>query len=420
MLTDTSIKFLNSTNLNSPLLNTDWGALIRIYDACLVDGINPLNISSLTMSGSSPSTSDIVTLTYLTPHGYQQYQVLLLTGAEVSALNGEHRILSVSSDGLSLTFKISTNIIEPGNILNIITKLAPLGWTKVYSGTNRAVYKMNSVDGPNHCFFVLNDDPNSNGATSYTSTYSKYATTGLAENIGVGFNPQGLCNPPTWSAIYPSGSGTNVLQGWGKVYYATSSAALDGLTDTTAIQTGNRRWEIFGDSSYFYLFNGLNTTYPSDYAVSGCGQYDCIHKGYTYNTFIANNVYDTKLASNSHNISIDQNQLVGFQNERNIRSLSNLYNYNSGGTLRIRSIYGLIVSGYNSILNVNSPVNLLKMYCIDADSILMGAFRNIYWVGCVRPFINGQIFKLGDNVYKAINVYRESKTIEGQLVVKLA
>ena len=31
MLTDTSIKFLNSSNLNSPLLNTDWGALIRLY-----------------------------------------------------------------------------------------------------------------------------------------------------------------------------------------------------------------------------------------------------------------------------------------------------------------------------------------------------------------------------------------------------
>ena len=152
MLTDTSVKFFNSSNLNSPLLNTDWGALIRLYDACLVDGINTLNISSLTIEGNTAETCDIVTVTYLVPHGYQQYQVLLLSGAQVELLNGEHRIQSVSTDGLSLTFKINSNLGDAGNTQNIMTKLAPFGWTKEYSGVNRAVYKMNSSNGPNHYF----------------------------------------------------------------------------------------------------------------------------------------------------------------------------------------------------------------------------------------------------------------------------
>lgn len=415
MLTDTSIKFLNSSNLNGPLLNTDWGALVRLYDACLVDGINLLNIASLSISGSSPETSDLVTITYLTPHGYQQYQVLLLSGSQVEALNGEHRIQSVSTDGLSLTFKIKTNVVDAGNILNIMTKLAPLGWTKEYSGTNRAVYKMNSSNGPNHYFFVLNDNPNNNGATGYDSTWARYATTGMAEGLGQDFNPQGLCTPTTWSDIYPRGSGGNVIQGAGKVYYAYNTYNLDNIYDANQVQAGNRRWEIYGDNSYFYLFNSNNLNYTS-YQMTGCGQYDCIHQGYNYNTFINNNTWDNKTAVSWHSLVVDTNQIIGFTDERIVKSLSNLNSIN-GGSLRIRSLNGISVSGYNSILNVNGPANLLKAYVIDADNILMGAYKNIYWLGSLKPFINGQVFTQGQNTYKAINMIRSG--YEGQIVVKI-
>lgn len=417
MLTDTSIKFLNSSNLNGPLLNTDWGALIRLYDACLVDGINPLNISNLTMSGSTPESSDIVTLTYLTPHGYQQYQVLLITGAEIPTLNGEHRILTVSADGLSLTFKINTNIVDAGNTLNIITKLAPFGWTKVFSGTNRAVYKMNSAEGPNHYFFVLNDNPNDNGATGYNPSWAKYATTGLAEGIGDGFAPQGACNPATWSDIYPRGSGGSVIQGTGKIYYAYNTYAINSIYDANAFQAGNRRWEIYGNESYFYLFNANNINYSTQYQLTGCGQYDCLHQGYNYNTFLTNNVWDARNVTTWHDLTIDSNQLAGIQDERIVRSLSNLNTF-INPTLRIRSFYGITMSGVNAILNVNGPLNLLKMYCLDADAVMMGAYRNIFWLGSVRPMNNGQIFTQGEGVYKAINVFRSGN--EGQIVVRLA
>jgi hypothetical protein len=419
MLTDTSIKFLNSSNLNGPLLNTDWGALIRLYDACLVDGINPLNISTLTMSGSTPESSDIVTLTYLTPHGYQQYQVLLISGAEIPVLNGEHRILSVSADGLSLTSKTNTNIVDAGNTLNIITKLAPFGWTKVFSGTNRAVYKMNSAAGPNHYFFVLNDNPNNNGATGYDPSWAKYATTGLAEGIGDGFTPQGLCTPAAWGELYPRGSGNNVVQGTGKVYYAYNSYSIDSIYDSNTQQAGNRRWEIYGNESYFYLFNANNISYSTQLQVTGCGQYDSLHQGYNYNTFLSNGVYDSKTAATWHNISIDANQLIGFQDERIIRSLSNLNSF-ANPTIRVRSLNGIAISGYNSVLNVNGPLNLLKMYVIDADAVMMGAFKNLFWLGSVRPLNNGQIFTQGEGVYKAINVYRANTSYEGQIVVRLA
>lgn len=417
MLTDTSVKFFNSSNLNGPLLNTDWGALIRLYDACLVDGINTLNIASLTIEGNTADTCDIVTLTYLVPHGYQQYQVLLLTGAQVEALNKEHRIQSVSTDGLSLTFKINVNLGDAGNTQNIMTKLAPFGWTKEYSGVNRAVYKMNSSNGPNHYFFVLNDDPNNNGATGYDNTWARYATTGFAEGLGVDFNPQGLCHPTTWVDIYPRGSGGNVIQGAGKVYYAYNTYNIDNAYDANQWQAGNRKWEIYGNESYFYLFNSNNLTYPA-YQMTGCGQYDCIHQGYNYNTFISNHSWDAKSVTAWHNPSVDCNQLVGLDTERPVRSLSNL-NTVVGGSLRVRSLYGITISGYQAVLNSNGPANLLKAYVMDADSVLMGAYKNLYWLGATRPFNNGQIFTQGENVYKAINMYRSSLNFEGQIVVKI-
>ena len=81
MVASTDIKFYVHTNTNAPQLSNAFGCMINVLDACLVNGINPLNISNLTMSGSNPESSDIVTLTYLTPHGYQQYQVLLIKSA---------------------------------------------------------------------------------------------------------------------------------------------------------------------------------------------------------------------------------------------------------------------------------------------------------------------------------------------------
>lgn len=419
MLTDTSIKFLNSSNLNGPLLNTDWGALIRLYDACLVNGINPLNISNLTMSGSNPESSDIVTLTYLTPHGYQQYQVLLITGAEIPVLNGEHRILSVSTDGLSLTFKINTNIVDAGNTLNIITKLAPLGWTKVFSETNKAVYKMNSSEGPNHYFFVWNDNPNNMGATGYGANWTRYAITGFAEGLGEGWNPQGLCIPSNWSSITPKGNGATMNMGHGKVYYANSNNySLENCYDMYDVSGGNRYWEIYGNESYFYLINSFNVNYNWSRSITGCGQYDCLHQGYNYNTFYTICTWDTKVPQDWMNGYVDFNQIVGYETERSIKTLSNL-NTITNPSLRVRSFPGTTISGYNGGLNANGPTNLIKAYVIDNDNILMGAFRNLYHLASTRPLLNGQIFQQGENIYKATNLWRASSSYEGQIVLKL-
>jgi hypothetical protein len=209
------------------------------------------------------------------------------------------------------------------------------------------------------------------------------------------------------------------VQGTGKVYYAYNSYSIDSIYDSNTQQAGNRRWEIYGNESYFYLFNANNISYSTQLQVTGCGQYDSLHQGYNYNTFLSNGVYDSKTAATWHNISIDANQLIGFQDERIIRSLSNLNSF-ANPTIRVRSLNGIAISGYNSVLNVNGPLNLLKMYVIDADAVMMGAFKNLFWLGSVRPLNNGQIFTQGEGVYKAINVYRANTSYEGQIVVRLA
>lgn len=418
MLTDTSIKFLNSSNLNGPLLNTDWGAFIRLLDACLVDGINNLNISSLSITGSTSETSDLVTLTYLAPHGYQQYQVILLSGSQVESLNKEHRIQSVSSDGLSLTFKINTNVADAGNTLNIMTKLAPLGWKKVFTEPFKAVYQMNSTEGPNHYFFVWNDNPNNMGATGYGTNWTRYAVTGFSEGLGTGFNPQGLCWPTTWSELGPSGNGATMRMGHGKFYYANSNNyGMDSCYDLYDVAGGNRPWEIFGNGSYFYIINAFNNNNAWSKCLTGCGQYDTLHQGFNYNTFYSMCNWDTKLPQDWMNGNIDFNQIVGPENERTTKSLSNLNTFN--GQLKTRSFYGVTISGYQGVLNANGPANLMKVYVLDNDNVLMGAYRNIYHLASTRPFINGQIFQQGENIYKAINIYRASQSYEGQIVLKL-
>lgn len=303
MLTNTSIKFLNSSNLNGPLLNTDWGAFIRLLDACLVDGINNLNISSLSISGSTPETSDLITLTYLTPHGYQQYQVILLSGSQVEALNKEHRIQSVSPDGLSLTFKINSNITDAGNTLNIMTKLAPLGWKKVFTEPFKAVYQMNSAEGPNHYFFVWNDNPNNMGATGYGAIW-------LAASHYLGFDyvdkPAGSSPLNLQNISSNTYYNVNIFR-IGKTLYAKYNDVIIGSHILT-----NQQFN-------FAINNGCTIGASANFGVgtSFQGYIDNFksHKEPTLSTIKANNVIETPaihlpLETHPNNIGYNQTLVV--------------------------------------------------------------------------------------------------------------
>ena len=162
---DTSVKILNSVFTDAPSIpNGTAGNLITVLDACLVNGFNEITLDSLVVS------SDVATATLSTGHGFTMIgpssaesttsigPVIVIAGATPAALNGEWRIASVTDAN---TFTFETADIADGTATGTITaKYAPMGWTKEFSGTNKAVYRNDSVLGSGTYLRVVNTSSN--------------------------------------------------------------------------------------------------------------------------------------------------------------------------------------------------------------------------------------------------------------------
>lgn len=129
----TSVKHFLSTMAGAPVLSGTAGALIALLDACLVNGFGLGAMTSLVVSGG------VATATYSSGHPFTVGSVALIAGATPVGLNGEKRVLSTSLN--VITFD-ATGISDQTATGTITSKVAPAGWSKIYSGTNLAVYKI--------------------------------------------------------------------------------------------------------------------------------------------------------------------------------------------------------------------------------------------------------------------------------------
>lgn len=138
---DTSVKIFLSTMAAAPVMagTTGAGSGIAVLDAALINGIDPRTLTSLVVSGG------VATATFAGgahAGGFVDAVVLIsgVTGS-LTALNGEQKVTSFSST--TLTFATAAaNGTAAGTIS---MKVAPLGWSKVFTGTNLAAYKSNDV-----------------------------------------------------------------------------------------------------------------------------------------------------------------------------------------------------------------------------------------------------------------------------------
>ena len=129
-------KFFNDEMVGAPVLSGTAGALIALLDACLVNGFGIKTADSVVIAGG------VATVNYSTGHSFQPQSIAVISGATPAGLNGEQRVLTTATN--KITF--ATTLADTTATGTISTKLAPLGWTKVYSGTNKAVYKPAAVE----------------------------------------------------------------------------------------------------------------------------------------------------------------------------------------------------------------------------------------------------------------------------------
>jgi hypothetical protein len=206
-------KLYYSEQLNAPVLTREIGKLIPILDACLLTGFNSKSVSAISV------TDNVGTATTTVAHGYNVRDTIEFTGADQSVFNAPNsfRVLSVP-DTTSFTFAITTALTTATG--TITAKISPLGWEKVYSGTNKAVYRSSDIESTRRLLWV-ND------------TINQYAEVAMYESM------TGL----------DSGLNKTTNLVW------TRSEATTG--------TASRPWMLLGDERRFYWLPRYNNSSPS-------------------------------------------------------------------------------------------------------------------------------------------------------------
>lgn len=196
-------QWFTSSMSGAPAMSGTPGTLIGVLDACLLNGFGSVTLDSLVVSGGVATATK-------TGHGFTDYIVALIEGSTPSELNGKKRIAWVNAN--TFTFD-ATGIADQTATGTITAKVAPVGWIKPYSGTNKAAYARTDLAA---CAMLLRVD----------DTPAQYPALIMYE---------------TMSAI-DTGTGPAPLTG--SNYFGKS-----GTADATA-----REWRLFADSRGFYLF----------------------------------------------------------------------------------------------------------------------------------------------------------------------
>lgn len=242
-MANTDIKWFSFDNTNAPQFTNTWGCMIDVLDACLVTGFGSQVISSLVVENGIGIAS------FGSAHNFKQFQVVEISGALDPKLNTEFRIIGLSAN----TIEFVVDATDQTAVGTISCKVAPLGWTKVFSGTNKAVYRAKDIAANPYYLRVDNSlDP------VYNANYAKFAKVGILE--GCSHIDDFSANQVPYDVSKPNknwvgtGSGTSAVNGWAKWYHAVSESAPSFQIKETALPENNKKeWTVIGDESSFYL-----------------------------------------------------------------------------------------------------------------------------------------------------------------------
>lgn len=204
----TETKFISSTQLGAPTMNNAAGQLLSVLDACLCDGFGSKAIVSGSIAGG------ICSLDFGGTHAFQGDVVIEVAGATPSGLNGQWRVSTNTTNGCSFATGVTGAVSAAGTV-----KVASLGWTKLYTGTNLRVYKPS--------------DPAANGMVL------RVDDTGAMHARVVGY--ESMTDVNTGAGPFPTSSQLSGGMYWGK---------SDGAT--------NREWFVIGDSRGFYYGHAMS------------------------------------------------------------------------------------------------------------------------------------------------------------------
>ena len=239
-MADLTVKYFNSGMTGAPQISNNWGDLVTMLDACLVNGFALKAIDTLTFADG------IATATISSGHAYRPFQVVEIAGAEQPEYNGSFRVLTTTTT--AFTYAVTGAPVSPATTTtNLSAKVAPLGWEKPFAGTSKAAYHSKNPQSPQNILLI----DNSLKTPNYTTGWAKWANVGIVEDLSdidtiVGAQAPYDPNNPTqnWKQVTAS------QWGWYKWFHARSNQ-YESNGDSGG---GGRNWVLIGDDRLFFLF----------------------------------------------------------------------------------------------------------------------------------------------------------------------
>ena len=133
-MTDLTVKYFNSGMVGAPQISNNWGDLVTMLDACLINGFALKAIDTLTFADG------VASATISAGHAYQPFQVVEVSGADQAPYNGHFRVLTTTLT--TFTYAVTGTPVSPATTATSLSaKVAPLGWEKPFSSTHKAAYR---------------------------------------------------------------------------------------------------------------------------------------------------------------------------------------------------------------------------------------------------------------------------------------
>lgn len=408
------IKFFTFTNANAPGLTNAYGAMIRVLDGCLITGIALPAVSSIT------ALDKIVTVTFAAAHKLMPYQIINIVGAVETVFNGDYQIKQIVS-----TTVINFELTEATSVLTatgtISASLPPLGWDKTFSSINaagggKAAYRSTNTLLSSRPFLRVVDERD----PLYGSGYAKYAKVGIVEDMLDIDTLSGVQSPfdevlpnKNWNA---TGSGSQVINGWAKWYYATSYGfiAIDG--DKYGASSNTMMWTVIGTKDWFYIINSANE--QEDYsAVHGFGSFESFIDGDSSNNFLISCLDYRSAGANWYRVEGNPIPKLG----KRTLALQRDYSQSKSATASIVSlgIGSTAVTSGTGVIGAAATVGYALMPAYIYESNVRGVLPSIRWLYQANPFSDKQIFVRGNEIFMAKNLAEATGSAYVQIVFKI-
>lgn len=365
----TNIKWFTSLQAGSlQMAGNNRVAMLEVLDSCLITGYGLKTVSSIAILEGNK-----VVLDYGVGHNYLMSQVILIEGAEDALLNGEHKIIEMTNNTITLSI---VGVLSTAG--TITTKIAPLGWESIFGKVpaNKRAYRSKN---PNSSKRVLRLDMSVVSSSANAANYAKVDVFEDMTTIDEGV-----------------GSRTSVINTTDLLMWIQkSNTSLESNVDNTSTP-----WVIVGNDTHFYFLNTWVSAYYNNLPYRDCfgfGEADLVvgaAESGADNTFLIAALSKNKTNNNQPYYG-GMSSATFSVNASHINSLAAFMSLSGGGFTRwpTSPFVGLSSAASGSISNASIPypsaygddIYTYSLLILDSTKNIAGALPSILFIASGVP-----------------------------------